>query len=138
MLRYSFIRQENFLRVASTSTNQQLTLWPSIGHYSSRISPIAEVEEQATATVASSTQTIATISHGGQMISTSISPPLYQENVIWNTGVENLPIQQDDDSSSKEASLYKDVEQLSRNNVAVVPGRVTEVRGRFKIELDLE
>ena len=42
------------------------------------------------------------------------------------------------ESSSNEASPYKDVEQLSRNKVAVVPGRVTDVRGRFNIEFDLE
>ena len=81
----------------STSSNQQLTLWPSIGHYSSRISPIVEVEEHPTTTVASSTQTIATISHGGELIPSPVSPPLYQETVIWNTGLENVPIQQDDE-----------------------------------------
>lgn len=75
--------------------NQQLTLWPSIGHYSSRISPIAEVEEHVITSVAHSTQTAATISHGGQIIPTSVSPPVYQESVVWNTGLESLPIQDD-------------------------------------------
>ena len=84
------------LRLPSTSSNQQLTLWPSIGHYSSRISPIVEVEEHPTTTVASSTQAIATISHGGELIPSPVSPPLYQESVIWNTASENIPIQQDD------------------------------------------
>ena len=55
------------------------------------------MEEHPTTTVASSTQTIATISHGGELIPSPVSPPLYQESVTWNTGFENIPIQQDNE-----------------------------------------
>ena len=54
------------------------------------------MEERPTTTVASSTQTTAIVSHGGQLISTPVSPPLYEDTAVWNTGVEDLPINNDD------------------------------------------
>lgn len=54
------------------------------------------MEERPTTTVASSTQTTAIVSHGGQIISSPGSPPLYEDATVWNTGVENLPFNTDD------------------------------------------
>ena len=65
-------------------------MWPSIGHYTTTISPIAEVEEFPATIIRSIPEVATTTLHGCNIVPGSVSPCETRDGLVWTTGVDNF------------------------------------------------